>query len=136
MIRVVVLVLLGAACSGSPHATTPAPPPAVKTAAVTDGKVEDHVLEGYVTLVDFWADYCGACLVVADKIEAAIANDTRVIVRKVDVGDGATPVAVAYQIGTLPHWKIYDTHRRLRYVLIGSETLRAPTLARELLSER
>lgn len=134
MTRLALGCLVAVACSSAPR---PAPvPPAVKTEAITDGVVEPHVIEGHVTLVDFWAEYCGACLVVAEKIEAAVADDPRIIVRKVDVGDGASPVAVAYKIGTLPHWKIYDTHRRLRYILIGNETLRAPTLARELLSER
>ena len=42
------------------------------------------------------------------------------IVRKVDVGDGFTPIAKAYDIGALPHWNVYDKRGRLRYNLIGA----------------
>jgi thiol-disulfide isomerase/thioredoxin len=97
--------------------------------------VEGAVVKGYVTLVDFWAEYCAPCTTVAAKIEAAVANEDRVIVRKVDVGDGSTPVAKAYDIGALPHWRVFDRHARLRYVLVGNDCLRAPELATELLAE-
>lgn len=130
------LLALGAllgACSSGARVATPGPPPE-KSLAI-DGRVEDALVAGYVTLVDFWSEWCAACEVVAGKIAVAIANQDRVIVRKVDVGDGFTPVAVAYEIGALPHWKVYDTHKRLRYVLIGKECLRAPELAKQLLAE-
>jgi thiol-disulfide isomerase/thioredoxin len=122
------------ACGHAGPTAPPGPPPA-KKAAVTSPRVEDAVVEGYVTLVDFWAESCAACEVVAGKIGDAIAKDDRVIVRTVDVGDGFNAYARAYEIGALPHWKVYDAHRRLRYVLIGKECLRAPGLARELVAE-
>lgn len=124
------LVLVAvAACSG--HAS----PPPVKSADIVGPRVEDATLAGYVTLVDFWGESCAACKVVEAKIGAEIANNDRVIVRKIDVGDGFTPVAKAYNVSVLPHWQVYDTKRRLRFILIGPECLRAPTLAAELLAE-
>jgi thiol-disulfide isomerase/thioredoxin len=125
------LVLAIAACSSAP----PQPPAPPKTADFAGSRVEDATVAGYVTLVDFWSESCAACVVVADKIAVKIANSDRVIVRKVDVGDGFTPIAQAYQISALPHWKVYDTKRRLRFILVGPDCLRAPDLANELLSE-
>ncbi len=127
------LLLVLAACSSTPH---PAPPPApvAKSLDIT-GRVEDSVVAGRVTLVDFWSESCAACIVVGGHVAVAIAPDDRIVVRKVDVGDGTTSIALDYDVSTLPHWKIYDTHKRLRYVLIGSEVLRAPKLAAELLAE-
>jgi hypothetical protein len=98
-------------------------------------RVEDSTVAGYVTLVDFWSESCAACTVVEGKIAEKIATNDRVIVRKVDVGDGFTPIAQAYQINALPHWKVYDTKRRLRFILVGPDCLRAPDLANELLAE-
>lgn len=97
--------------------------------------VEDAVVPGYVTIVDFWSTSCQACTIVTGMIAVQIAKQPRVIVRKVDVGDGFSAVAKAYDIGTLPHVNVYDRKQRLRYRLIGPEALRAPTLARELLAE-
>lgn len=99
------------------------------------GEVESQLVEGTVTLVDFWADYCGACITVAGHVAVAIATKDNIRVIKFDVGDGSTPIAIKYGVGELPHWKVYDKHRRLRYVLLGSEVLRAPKLADELLRE-
>jgi thiol-disulfide isomerase/thioredoxin len=136
-VGVAVGAMLGAGCG--PRAVPPGPAPPAKTLQLnTDGEhvdLEAALVPGHVTLVDFWSESCGACIPVAGRIAVAIAHDDRIVVRKIDVGDGFTPVARAYDIGALPQWNVYDRHRRLRYVLRGSDCLRAPALARELLAE-
>jgi thiol-disulfide isomerase/thioredoxin len=124
------LALVLAACS------TPAPVKTLRVnsaGAMTD--VNAALVADYVTIVDFWSESCGACRVVAEKIAPAIAEQPRVVVREVDVGDGVGPLAHAYDIGALPHYNVYDRERRLRYVLVGNDCLRAPQLARELVAE-
>ena len=134
--------LAASACGtggGPPTAGAPAAPPPPRTlqlnapgAAVN---VDDHVLPGYVTVIDFWAEHCGACVVVAGMLAVQTAHEDRILIRKIDVGDGFTPVAEAYQIGALPHFRIYDKHKRMRYVLVGNDTLTAADLAKQLLAE-
>lgn len=128
--RVALLALL-VACSSAP----PPPPAPPKTLAFTGAHIEDATVAGYVTLVDFWSESCAACTVVGGMIAVKIANNDRVIVRKVDVGDGLGPISQTYNITALPHWKVYDTKRRLRFVLVGPDCLRAPDLAAQLLAE-
>jgi Thioredoxin len=115
----------------------PAPetPIATKSADITTRTIEPAIVDDHITLVDFWSESCAACTVVGGRIAIDIAREDRIVIRKVDVGDGTTSIALDYGVSTLPHWKVYDRHKRLRYVLIGNETLRAPALARELLSE-
>lgn len=120
------------ACSGT--AAKPVAP-APKIAEVT-GPLAASIVAEHVTLVDFWADWCAACDEVAAQIGDAIKDDARIIVRKVDIGDGTSDVAREHKVTTLPHWQVYDRWKRLRYVLIGNEVLRAPALAVELLRER
>ena len=50
-------------------------------------------------------------------------------------GDGFTPVAQHYKIGALPHFRVYDKHKRMRYLLVGNDTLKAPELAKQLAAE-
>lgn len=124
------------ACGGA-RVTAPTPE---KTVQLNAGgslvRIEDAVVPGYVTIVDFWSTSCEACTIVTGMIAVQVAKQPHVLVRKVDVGDGFTPVAKAYEIGTLPHVNVYDRERRLRYRLIGPQAVRAPVLARELLLEK
>jgi hypothetical protein len=127
------------ACACGAHAHEPTDPPPAKSADLNhDGglvDVEAAVMPGYVTVVDFWSESCGACGVVGGLLAVGIAYEPHVLVRKVDVGDGFTPVAQAYKIGALPHFNVYDRQRRLRYVLVGNDCVKAPEIAKQLLAE-
>nr|MDQ3366341.1 thioredoxin family protein [Myxococcota bacterium] len=93
------------------------------------------LVEGYVTVVDFWGAHCGACVVVGGMLAVGVAQQPRVLIRKIDVGDGFTAVAKAFDIGALPHYRLYDRHKRRRYDLVGNDCLKAPELARALAAE-
>jgi thiol-disulfide isomerase/thioredoxin len=130
-----VLVFVAACGAATPP---PGPPPQKEIAINQDAgmvKVEDSTVAGFVTIVDFWSDSCGACVEVHARVAAGIADQTKTILRKVDVGDGFTEVAKAYDISGLPHYNVYDTKRRLRFILVGNDCLRAPELAKQLLAE-
>jgi thiol-disulfide isomerase/thioredoxin len=141
MNRAVFLLALLAGLGGCPHASPPTPPPPVPDKVVdlnTAGElvdVEASFVPGYVVVVDFWAEWCGACKVMEAALMEAIADEPRVLVRKVDVGDGDTPVAAHYQIGPLPHLRVYDTHGELRYLLKSNDALEAGAKALQVLRE-
>ncbi len=97
--------------------------------------VEAQLPAGYVSVVDFWGEHCGACVVVGGMLAVQVALDDGIVIRKVDVGDGFTPVAQHYKIGALPHFRVYDKHKRMRYLLVGNDTLKAPELAKQLAAE-
>ena len=127
------------ACGSAGEPTLPSSVPPPRNVQLNEPgavvNVDAHLVPGHVTVVDFWADHCGACVVVAGMLAVQIANEPRILVRKIDVGDGFTPVAQAYKIGALPHFRLYDKHKRLRYVLVGNDTLTAADLAKQLLAE-
>jgi thiol-disulfide isomerase/thioredoxin len=137
--RVATAVALAFALAGcGAHPTKPSAPIEKSLQLNATGALVDvgaALVADHVTIVDFWSESCGACKVVGGKVEAEIANEPRIVIRKVDVGDGFTPIAKAYEINALPHYNVYDRLRRLRYVLIANDCLRAPQLARELLAE-
>ena len=115
----------------------PAPPPKSLQLDARDRMVdiETAVVAGYVTVVDFWSESCAPCHVAGAKLVAGVADQAQILIRKVDVGDGLSAVARAYEIGALPHYRIYDRHRRLRYFLVGDDCLAAAELARGLVAE-
>jgi thiol-disulfide isomerase/thioredoxin len=130
--------LFAVAACGAAAPPAPVPVPVKETQLNQPGalvKVEDSTVPGYVTIVDFWSESCGACVEVHARVVAGIADQPKAILRKVDVGDGFTAVAHAYDIEALPHYNVYDTRRRLRFILVGNDCLRAPELAKQLLAE-
>ena len=127
----------GAAAPAASPAAAPAPP--AKTAQLNAPGAAVDVLAalpaGYVTVVDFWSQSCEACIVQGEKLTAGVAEEPRVVIRKVDVGDGDTPVASAYKIAVLPHFFIHDKQKRLRYDLVGPDCSDAARYARLLAGE-
>jgi thiol-disulfide isomerase/thioredoxin len=132
-------VAAASACgTGAPPVAAPAPPPPRSLQLNAPGAAVDvdaHLVPGHITVVDFWAEHCGACIVMAGMLAVQTADEPRILVRKVDVGDGFTPVAQAYKIGALPHFRLFDKHKRLRYILVGNDCLTAADLAKQLLAE-
>jgi thiol-disulfide isomerase/thioredoxin len=134
----VTLLVIATACG---HAAPPTTPPAKQDKIVqmnAPGEVVDieaGLAAGYVTVVDFWSESCGACHVVGEMLEKGVATEPKILIRKVDVGDAFTPVAAHYDIGALPHYRIYDKRGRMRYQLVGNDCIRASEIARELLAE-
>lgn len=87
--------------------------------------LEAALVAGYVTVIDFHAAWCARCVTVDAELRAAVARDRSIVVRRVDIGDGATPIARAYGIRTLPHVLVVDRDGVLRHRLIGEAALDA-----------
>lgn len=126
-----------AARPAAPAAPAPRPPDKIVQLNAPGAAVDVAAAlpAGYVTVVDFWSQSCEACGPLGQRLETGVADEPRVVIRKVDVGDGDTPVAAAYQIAALPHFFIYDKQKRLRYDLVGPDCLAAARYARQLAAE-
>jgi thiol-disulfide isomerase/thioredoxin len=130
------LALVVVACGQPARPALPEPP---KTMQINEPganvDIEAKLDRGYVTVVDFWSDHCGACIVVGGMLAVKVANEPLILIRKVDVGDSFTPVAAAYEISALPHYRVYDKQKRLRYELVGNDCVKAPDIAKTLVAE-
>ena len=97
--------------------------------------VEASFVPGYVVIVDFWAEWCGACEKVDEAIMAAVADEPNILVRKVHVGDGDTQVADHYDAAGLPYVRVYGADGQLRYALRYNDAFTAGAKAIEVAAE-
>ncbi len=74
-----------------------------KYVTLTDGNFKEEVLESTTpVLVDFWAEWCGPCRVIAPAIEElAEAYDGKVKIGKLNV-DEQSNIAGQYSIRSIP----------------------------------
>ena len=63
---------------------------------------------GMVTIVDFFADWCGPCRQVSPLLQKMTAKHDGVILRKVDVVDWNRPVVQQYRIPSIPYIIVLD----------------------------
>lgn len=78
------------------------------TSAVTDAEFEQNVLKSdKPVLVDFWADWCGPCHIVAPVIEEIASENTdKLAVYKLDV-DNNPETARRYGILSIPSMVLF-----------------------------
>jgi len=78
------------------------------TKKVTDASFADDVLmSDKPVIVDFWAEWCGPCKMVAPILEEIASENDGVVVAKLNV-DENPQVAASYGITSIPTMNVYQ----------------------------
>ncbi|MET8773756.1 MULTISPECIES: thioredoxin [Nocardia] len=88
------------------------------TVTVTDKSFADEVLlSEKPVLVDFWADWCGPCKMVAPVLEEiAAANADKLTIAKLDV-DANPETAREYQVLSLPTMMLFRGGKPVKQIV-------------------
>ena len=70
--------------------------------------INQHLALGNVTVVDFYADWCGPCRQLSLNLEQMARSDPEVALRKVDIVNWRTAVVRQFDIHSIPQVNVYN----------------------------
>ena len=83
--------------------------------------ISKHLALGNVTIVDFYADWCGPCKAVEPTIQQLAQSDPEIAVRKIDIVSWGSPVATQYHVNTIPRVEVYGRKGQLVGTVKGAD---------------
>ena len=81
--------------------------------------INQHLVLGSVTVIDFYADWCGPCRQFAPSLEEMARNDPEIALRKIDIINWKTAVAQQFNIHSIPQVNVYNRSGRLVGTVLG-----------------
>src|SRR5215831_1936028 len=83
------------------------------------GGQTDAPVPGKVTLVYFWAAWCGPCKMVTPALQDMAAKDADIALRKIDLTESGSQEH--YNIDKLPQIKVYNRGGSLVGTVVGAD---------------
>ena len=83
--------------------------------------IAQHLSSGNVTIVDFYADWCGPCRQISPFLEEIAKTDPEIALRKIDIINWTTPVVKQYNVHAIPQISVYDRAGKLIGTVIGPD---------------
>jgi len=83
--------------------------------------IAKHLALGNVTVVDFYADWCGPCKQLSPSLEQMAQTDPDIALRKIDIVNWNTAVAKQYNIHSIPQVNVYNRGGLLVGTVVGAD---------------
>src|ERR1043166_3267147 len=81
--------------------------------------INQHLALGNVTVIDFYADWCGPCRRLSPSLEQMARSDPEIALRKINIVNWKTAVVQQFNIHSVPQVNVYDRSGRLVGTVVG-----------------
>lgn len=75
--------------------------------------IAKHLAPGNITIIEFYADWCGPCKIILPTLEKLVKSDSEIALRKIDIVSWGSPVAKQHHVDVLPRVDVYDRKGKL-----------------------
>jgi len=82
--------------------------------------IAKHLALGNVTVVDFYADWCGPCKQLSPSLEQMARTDPEIALRKINIVNWNTAVVKQFNIHSIPQVNVYNRGGRLVGSVVGA----------------
>jgi copper chaperone CopZ len=93
--------------------------------AETPIDVRKDLAPGKITIIDFWAEWCGPCHVLSPKLERLVQSDARLALRTVDVSQWDSPLGKqltrTFKAAALPYVRVYAADGKFLGAVVGND---------------
>ncbi len=83
--------------------------------------INQHLALANVTVIDFYADWCGPCRRLSPSLEQMARSDPEIALRKIDIVNWKTAVVQQFNIHSIPQVNVYDHSGRLVGTVLGGD---------------
>ena len=83
--------------------------------------INQQLVPGNVTVIDFYADWCGPCRQFSPSLEQMARDDAEIALRKIDILNWKTAVVQEFDIHSIPQVNVYDRSGRLVGTVLGGD---------------
>ena len=83
--------------------------------------INKHLALGSVTVVDFYADWCGPCRQLSSSLDEMVRTDPEIALRKIDIVNWKTAVARQFNVHSIPQANVYDRAGSLIGSVVGAD---------------
>ena len=81
--------------------------------------IKQHLVRGKITIIDFYANWCGPCRQITPLLEQLAKSDPGIVLRKIDIINWQSPVAKQFNLDAIPHVQIYNRKGKLVGAVTG-----------------
>jgi thioredoxin 1 len=81
--------------------------------------INKHLAAGKITLVEFYADWCGPCKMISPTLEKLAKTDSDIALCKIDIVNWQSAVSRQYSIHSIPCVAVFDRKGQLVGIMNG-----------------